>query len=144
MEVERQADAEESGGSDRHVRVTGEVEVDLKAVGGGRGPGFTDGHVPFAGGGEPEESGGDGCEVVGQHDLLEQAGEEDGQADREVHPALGAESAALELRQHLLVVDDGAGDELGEESDEEQVVDEMILLGFPAPGVRRGRRSAGK
>ena len=61
-------------------------------------------------------------ERVGDHDLLEQADREDGEADREVSMRAGAGRLAIELRHHLLVVDDRAGDQLGEEGDEQAVV----------------------
>ena len=35
---------------------------------------------------------------------------------------------AAELRHHLLVVEDGAGDEVGEEGDEEEVGEEVLAL----------------
>ena len=133
MEVEREADAEQAGGTEGHVGVAGEIEVELERIGDRADPGFGHRRVAPVGGGEAEDRGGDAGEVVGDHHLLEQAAEEDPERDREV--AVPAVMALAELRHHLAVMDQRPGDQVGEEGDEEQVVGEVILLGLAAVGI---------
>src|SRR3546814_11433577 len=52
-------------------------------------------------------------QAVGDDDLLEQPDGEDGDADGKVVGARPEGARLGALRQHLAVVDDGAGDELG-------------------------------
>ena len=73
--------------------------------------------------------GGDG---VGQNDLLEQPDREEEQSARDVGRAGAAEGGALELRHDGLVIEDRAGHQVGEEGDEERVIDEAIVS-FASP-----------
>jgi hypothetical protein len=135
VEVERQADAEQAGGADRHVRVAGKVEVDLHRVGERTAPCLAHREQSFIGRGGVEDAGGDARDVVCDDDFLEQADQQDGGADGGIDPAVVAPGLAHELRHHLLVVDDRPGDELGEEGDEEQVVGEVVFAGLAAVGI---------
>ena len=65
-------------------------------------------------------------QIVGDHHFLEQAGGEDRQPARRQHcRASGA--AALELRDHLGVMHQRAGDQMREEGHEQRVADDVAL-----------------
>ena len=126
VEVDRQDDAEHARGADGHVGIAGEVEVELQRVGERAAPGLEKAER-IARGGSVE----DGCGVlgdaVGKDGFLEQAEGEDAEADGHVLRARGERAGLHELRQHVAVMDDGAGDELREEGDEERVVGEAVF-----------------
>ena len=76
-----------------------------------------------------------GRQRVGQHDLLPQAGREEGQPHREIGMAEAHRFRLPELRHHLLVVDDRPGDELREEGHEQAVVQEPVFRRLALGGI---------
>jgi len=67
---------------------------------------------------------------VGDDRFLEQADGEDGQADQQVARNQPAELPGLQLRHHLLEVDDRPGDQLREEGGEERKIEQADRLGL--------------
>ncbi len=67
-------------------------------------------------------------ETVGEQDLFAEAHGEPGEADGEVVGLQAEVALLLELRHDFCVVQDGAGDEMGEEGDEEEVALEVLLV----------------
>ena len=110
IEVDAELEAQHPAQAAGHVGVTGEVEVNLQGVGAGPRPGpqHPGGHG-VGGHGVPEHA-----ELVGQQDLLRHADHEQAHAGVEQGGRL---VAGDELVVHVLVADDGTGDELGEEGD---------------------------
>ncbi len=76
--------------------------------------------------------------------FLEQAEGEDAEADGHVLRARGERAGLHELRQHVAVMDDGAGDQLREEGDEERVVGEAVLARLALVRVDQVGDSAGR
>ena len=133
VEVEGQDDAEELGEAGGHVRVAGEIEVDLQGV--GQRPGPRREECARGRGGRVEDRGGGGGGAGGEDDLLEETEREHRQAHGEI---LGLRSIGLvagELGHHLLVVKDGPGDEVRKVGHEQGVVDRAVLPGEPASDV---------
>ncbi|MPM24677.1 hypothetical protein SDC9_71161 [bioreactor metagenome] len=124
VEVERELDAEHLGQAQRHVGVAREVEINLQRIaqaGGPRPP-----HLQIAGRGKTRIR--IGRDAVGQQHLLGQADHEQHSAHRQV---LGLEAVVRrvgKLRNHLLVVQDGAGDQMREEGDEEHIAQKAFFL----------------
>ena len=111
VEVFQKLEAEHAPQADGHVAVAGEVEVDLQAVAQRPQPGHPD--VQLLGGGGKHQvrhaAGG-----VGQKQLLPQA------QHKPAHTVGGELRGGLpvvDLVRHIVVDDDGPGDELGEEGD---------------------------
>ena len=92
---------------------------------------------------------GGGSELVGDENFFREAHEEPGEAERDVFGTEGEAASRwdrseglvegfgfvfgadlAELRHHLLVVEDGAGDEVGEEGDEDEIGEEVLSLGL--------------
>ena len=128
VEVARQVIAEDAGAADGHVRVAGEVAVDLDGIGVGhqqQGPGAV-------GVGRGVHGVDEDAEVVGQHDLLEQAEGEvlhaEGESLRRDGPLL------VELGDEIPGLDDGSGHELREEGDVQRGPHEIALGRYLAAG----------
>ena len=68
---------------------------------------------------------------VGDNHLLEKSHREDRQSHGQIVGVGTKDITAAELRQHLAVMNNWAGDQLGKERDEQAVVDETVL-GAPA------------
>ncbi len=134
IEIERQPDAEHPGQANGHVRIAGKVEVELEGVGQGAAPGLEKGQG---------RSGLRGVEhgrridrhAIGQHHLFEEPQGEDGQAHRQVFRLEAVNGRPGELGKHLMVVDDGAGNQLREEGHEEGVMQEAVFVGLATIGV---------
>ena len=118
IEVQRQTDAEQQGKADRHIRVSGEVEIDLRRVGERAEPGI---HHPEGERFRQHESAvRRRRHAVGDQHLLRQTAGEKCQPfehQGETQCSLAAE----ELRHHLAVMQHRAGDQVRKESDEQQV-----------------------
>ncbi len=129
-EVLREDVAHQQREPDRDVRVAGEVAVDLRRVRVGGHP-----HVRRAVGLRHREHRVDdrAREVVGDHDLLDQAEPDQRQAgaDRD----LVRVARRLQLGQELAGAHDRAGDEVGEEAQVERDVDRAGGLDQPALDV---------
>ena len=74
-------------------------------------------------------------ERIGDDDLLEQPDEEQEQRVGHVAVAEDLVPHARELGHHLLVMDDGARQEMGKEGDEERIIQEVVFLGPARVGV---------
>ena len=122
VEVHGDADVEHEADAGGHVAVAGEVEVQLEGVAHGHKPGLR--RVEGGGGAEARLH---ACgEGVGDEDLLGQTAGEGEEAWREVRAVRMPVFGIRELRDDLAVQHDGAGDQLGEEGDEERVIHEVI------------------
>ena len=108
-----------SPASRRHVRVAGEVEVDLKRVERGRAPGVGR-RQHSAVGGRFEHLVDLQAEVVGEHHLLEQAEREQRQRGQQHGLHLAHRWRSL-LARHFLLGDDRAGDHVREEEHEQRI-----------------------
>ena len=133
VEVPRQVDVEQPGRSQGDVHVPGEVVIELEGI---RQAGFPGGPgvqcaevvIPF---GHPE------AESVRDDHLFDQADGDEQQPGVDRGPVCFLFRQLLELGHHLPVVDDGSGNELGEEGDEEQVVREVVFHFPVAVGVHQ-------
>lgn len=108
VEVHRQDDAEHTRGADRHVGIAREVEIELQRVGERAAPGFEKAERVTRGRGG-ENGGGILGDTVGKDGFLEQADGEDAEADGHVLRPRGERAGLHELRQHVAVMHDRAG-----------------------------------
>jgi 3-oxoacyl-(acyl-carrier-protein) synthase len=119
--LKRLADAEQAGDAERHVRVAGEVEVDLRREEVDRDE---HGDAPV-----PRDVAEDGVDerrqAIGDDQLLEHAPQQELHAHRRVRR--GRARAVGELRQQVLGALDGALDEAREEGEVERVAAEVPL-----------------
>ena len=83
-----------------------------------------------------EEEIGEGGDAIRDEDLLGEAEDEPGQAEGYVVQAEAVDAAFVELRHELSWVDDGAGDEVGEEGDEDGVSEHALAAGRCPGGDR--------
>ena len=110
IEVLQEVEAEHLAKADGHVGVAGEIVVDLQGVAQGAQPGEGGGQaVPLAKGPVGHHR-----QLVGEEHLLAQTHDKPAAPGGEVRPGL---FAVVDLLGHRLILDDGAGDELGEEGD---------------------------
>src|ERR1700722_10188647 len=79
VEVERQRYPENGGKPNRHIGITGEIEIDLQRVGEGAVPRVMERHV--TGGGPREHGSCDQRKSIGDDRFLEQSNREYGDAD---------------------------------------------------------------
>ena len=114
VEVLEELDPDHAAEADRHVRVPGEVEVDLEAVGQDAHP---HGGRVEVGGRSVEHGVGRLRQHVGDEDLLAEARAEPADPREE---SLGGVRAGDELTVHVAVPDDGSGDQVGKETDVEE------------------------
>ncbi len=106
-EVLQERKAEQVAQTDGHIGVAGKVEVDLEGEGDGAQPGRESRGLFHGGDGLP-----DGAGLVGDEHLLAQADDEPLHAAADLQPVL---PTLVELVGHRLILDDGAGDQLGEQ-----------------------------
>jgi len=110
IEVLQEVEAEHLAKADGHVGVAGEIVVDLQGVAQGAQPGEGGGQaVPLAKGPVGHHR-----QLVGEEHLLAQTHDKPAAPGGEVRPDL---FAVVDLLGHCLILDDGAGDELGEKGD---------------------------
>ena len=126
-EVLGEVEAHAAAQADGHVRVAGEVEVDLQGEGDDAYPGAPHGELADAVG---QEHGRDLGEHVGQDHLLAQAEQE---AVYSVGHVGGRDVSVVEFVCHRAVAHDGTGDELREHGDVQQQVHEAALRRALAP-----------
>ena len=132
VEVLQKLEAQHPPQAHGHVGVAGEVEVELEGEGQHPQPGPQDGELPGGHGlvGVPQHP-----DVVGQQDLFPQADDEDVDAIGEL---LHRVAPLVHLVGQFLVLQDGPGDELGEEGDEGAEVHHAPLdLGIPPVDIHR-------
>ena len=128
-EVLQEVEAHHLPQADRHVRVAGEVEVELEHVRDRPRPGERHPHLAAVAEGQV----GQGRDRVRQQHLLAQPDQESRHA---VGEHLGGMGAVAELILQVLVAQDRPGDELREEGDEGGEVDELrVGARVPAPDV---------
>ncbi len=125
VEVLQEPEAEEPPQADGHVAVATEVEVDLEGIAYRPQPGQAEVQLGRCQG---EDRVGHRPGGVGQEYLLPEAGDEPAQAGQ---GQLRGQAPVLDLVGHVVVDDDGPGDELGEEGDVEQQPP-----GIPGPLLR--------
>ena len=110
IEVLQEVEAKHLAQADGHVGVAGEIVVDLQGVAQGAQPGERGRQaVPQA-----EGPVGHHRQLVGEEHLLAQTHDKPAAPGGEVRPDL---FAVVDLLGHCLILDDGAGDELGEKGD---------------------------
>lgn len=135
IEVDRQLDIEHPADADRHVAIAAEIEVELEGIGEAGHPG--DGEMEWFGTGEPGlRPDGKG---VGDHHLLEQTDQKEPQPQIDIAPVEDLVPQSIELRHHLLVMEDRTGEQMGEEGDEERVVEQVALLNQTFIGIDQER-----
>src|SRR5262249_20163448 len=118
-EVQGEVEAKEPRAPDRHVRVAGEIEVDLEREGQRPTPRRQHPGVDVD---VPEIGVRDLGELVGEGHLLREPKEDEQEAV--LYLASRWRSPREEVREELAGADDGTGHELREERDEEAVVEE--------------------
>ena len=145
IEIERETDGEDAGEAEGHVGIAGEIEVELHGVDDDAGDGGKGGKRAGARKGEIGLAG----KLVGDEDFFGEAHEKPGEAEGDVGrfegEAAGGRNGGerlievagfvfraglAELRHHLFVVEDGAGDEVGKEGDEEEIGEKVLALGL--------------
>ena len=133
VEVFRQPDVEHESKPNGHVRVAGEVEVQLQRESQRGAPGVAE----HDGGRAVEDRCHPRAEGVRNHHLLEQTDGEDEQPGGQI--ALGEDKGIRrrELRDELFETDDRAGDQMRKETDEEAVAEEVVLAGVSVIGVHQ-------
>ena len=125
VEILQKLEAQHPPQANGHVGIAGEVEVELEGEGNDAEP-CPQGGEFGAGGGQvhvPELA-----QVVGQQHLF---GKAHGEALGPPGKALGGVVAVGELLVQVLILQDGPGDELGEEGDKGAEIDDVLLH----PGV---------
>ena len=115
-------DVEHPGQTDGHVAIAAEIEIDLQGVGKDRDPGLPEGQFRH----DIESLRHPGGKGVGQDQLLEEPDREKMEARRQVQPVRLGAFRLVELRHHLVVQDDRAGQQMGEEQDIQRVVQQRI------------------
>ncbi len=126
VEVQRQIDPEHSRETDGHVRIAGEIEVDLERIGEGAGP-RNDESDGLSGVRRVENGRRILRELVGQQHLLREADDHTKQTREDVfglHAVCGGQS---ELRHHLAVMQHRSGDQMRKIRDEQCVMHEVAL-----------------
>ena len=112
----RQAQAQHEGGPHGHVRITGKVEIDLEGVAQGPQPGLGRTQGQALGGGV-EHGIRRRSQTVGQQHLLGQAQHHQPQAPRQIFGLRHLQG--FQLRAHLLITDQRAGQGIGEAGGEQ-------------------------
>ena len=136
VEIQRKFDVQHAGQPDRHVGVAGKVEVDLQRIGQGRVPGLEEGQA-FAGRRGVEAGVGEAAERVGQHQLLGQPEEEQGETGGEVLSVGADDGGVAELRDDIAGTHDRTGDQMREESDEGGVGQGRDVVAVPAVRINQ-------
>ena len=77
--------------------------------------------------------------AVRNHGLFEQPDEEDREPDGDILQVQAIGSRLLELRHHLLVMQDGAGDQMWKVGDKQPVMDRVVFRRVPAMDVGEKR-----
>ena len=126
VEVLQELEAEHAAQPDGHVRVAGEVEVDLEGVGQHAEPGV---QRPRAVGAE----GGVGDLAHGLASRIFLAKPSDEQRHARTRTARSVCVAADELVGHRVVADDRPGDQVREQRDEAGEIDEATGRAAPSP-----------
>ena len=108
VEILEKAETENAAHADGHVGIAAEIEIDLEGVGNCHEPAAPEGHIARG-----HQLIGDDAAGVGQQHLLGKADEKSQEAF--VH-ILGPDLTALQCRFNVGVIDDGAGNQLGEET----------------------------
>ena len=136
VEIQRQNDPENPRRADRHVGVTGKIEIQLEGIGEGtlpRGEKFE--RMSGIGAGEHRRR--ERRDAIRKNGLLGEPDEKDRETDRDVHGLGLKRLAAFELRHHLAVMDDRSGDELRKETDEQRVVRQAIIVSLSPGGIHQ-------
>ena len=134
MKIERQLDAEDTRCTNRHVRITGEVEIQLEGISEHSFPGLYEADIPTIGRVREDRR----CnerDVVRQHNLLEEPDEEDRKANHQVHAIEGKTALELCLRKYLFVMDDRSRNELREKHHKKTVLKERMRLDVSTPRI---------
>lgn len=72
---------------------------------------------------------------ISEYDFFEQSSKENKTPNGKAKTAEFVDRRFSELTQYILVMDDGTGYELGEETNEETVTNKPVALGFATVGV---------
>ena len=121
VEVQRQEDAKHQRDPDRHVGIAGKIEIKLERIGQRADPGLIEGRCI-----RPERDRDQRLDAVGKAGLLEQADRKDDEAaqDQMRIGALGL--GALELRDHVPMVQDGPGDQMRKVRHEQSIMRQRV------------------
>ena len=131
IEVQRQAHAEQARQADGHVGISGEVEIQLEGVRQNPAPG----DQQRGGGRVIEQRRRIWADIVGNQHFFCQADEKDGAADGDIPGREAKDAPVRELRHHFLVVQYGAGNQMGEVRDKQQIVDKTAFLRLAPIGI---------
>ncbi len=118
-EVDRQANAEQQRQSDRHVRIAGEIEVDLKCIGERAAPTIDETGSRAAT--LAEHGVGKRRDAVRDDDFFEQPDGNDRHPDTD-EQLVDGDRQISKLRNRRPVVENGAGHEVGKVADEQEIV----------------------
>ena len=114
-EVYRVSQSEHAGEAERHVRIAGEIEVELGHIGKCTDPGLN--RVNFRTYIRCAEDDVDRrCKIVSQNYLLEHSDRDEGQSNGEIDRVEPQEPLRLNLRIELAEISDRPDDQLGEEA----------------------------
>lgn len=127
VEILQEVEAEHPAQADGHVAVTGEVEVDLEGIGNGGQP-IHERAIVFGVAGV--DNGRYLGHLVGQKELFSQAHNKSPKAGGQV---IHGHASGANFFFHRLIADDGAGDELGEETHIHKQIEEIPLEADPPP-----------
>ena len=124
MEVHRQANAHHHGRAQRHVRIGAEIKIDLECKEQRAQPAIGRSRCNAA----PrriEDGIGKGRQIVGDQRFLGEANGEKGHAGGQI---VIAAAQLPELRDQVVVADDGAGDQMREIGDEQRVIQQAVIV----------------
>ncbi len=134
IEVQWQAHPKKPCAPDGHVRVTGEIKIELHRVGERAAPRDKETRfLPCLRCGEHRRR--VLRHSIGKHHLLEQAYREEAAADAEIRELRPHRIPRQELRQHLAVVNDRPGDKLRKERNEQRIVRRLVLRRQPSASI---------
>jgi hypothetical protein len=130
IEIQRQEDAEHQRDADRHIRVAGEIEIQLEGVSERADPGLVEGRSVGAEGGRDQR-----LDAVGEAGFFEQPDREDDESAQDQMRIGAFGFFTLELRNHILVMQDRSRDQMREVGDEESVMRQRVTRDIAAIGV---------
>ena len=130
VEVFREVEAQHAAEADRHIGITGKVEVDLESVSNRAQPSGEHSRCGLCGGYFPEKA-----DVVGEQDLLGETADEAACAFRK---QIRRVIAVFQFFGNALIADDGTGNQLREERDVGSEVQQIFLcVDFTAVDINR-------
>ena len=132
IEIDRQDNAKHVGQAIGHVGIGRKIEIQLEGVGQRPGPGFEHAQVLVM----LVEHGADKARhAIGKDDLLEQADGKESQPHHQPATVKHMRGRLRKLRHHLLVMQDGTGDQVRKIGDEQAIAFRLIILDLAGVAV---------